>query len=314
MSARPDMTRRPVAAYAQRGALALTLLLCVLASGCSKATTSTQANAGPGASGNAAPSANATAPKADDSSARAEDKGDFKLTYVPVKNEQHAHLEKMLQDSKIFDRFTDDLNKNLALPVDVPIRFTECADLPEAQEMSPVNAWYSPADHSVTMCYELMAKTEELFRDDEKSPEDLAEAVKGSTAWTFYHEVGHAVIDIYKPVLTGKNEDAADQISTYILLDGGDEGEKFALSGAEDFGREAGEDNDLNELSFADTHSLGQQRFYNIVCWVYGQNEEKYGHLVEQGTLPENRAGRCKEEYDTMARSWQTLLAPHMKS
>lgn len=313
MPPRTDLIRLRSAASRNRQALALTLLLaCMLMGACSKATDSNRANSQPqqntaGTTSRADAPAQGTAPAA-------EDKGDFKLAYVPVKNEQHAHLEKMLEDSKLFDRFVDDLNKNLALPLDISIRFTECGDLPEAQQLGAANAWYNPEDHSVTMCYELMAKSEELFRDDEKTPQDLEEAVKGSTAWTFYHEIGHAMIDIYQPPLTGKNEDAADQISTYILLDGGDEGEKFALSGAEDFGREAGADNDLGDLQFADTHSLDKQRFFNIVCWVYGQNEEKYGHLVEQGSLPENRAGRCKEEYDTMARSWQTLLAPHMKS
>jgi hypothetical protein len=311
MPRKTEVIRRRSTTQRARRVLALTLLLAsAVAGGCSKTTNTNLANSQP--QSNAASSPAATT--AQGSSPAADDKGDFKLTYVPVKNEQHEHLEKMLTDSKVFDRFTDDLNKTLALPVDINIRFTECADLPEAQQMGVANAWYNPEDHTVTMCYELMAKSEELFRDDEKTPEDLAEAVKGSTAWTFYHELGHAMIDVYKPPLTGKNEDAADQISTYILIAGGDEGEKFALSGAEDFGREAGQDNDLNEMAFADTHSLGQQRFYNIVCWVYGQNEEKYSNLVEQGNLPESRAGSCKEEYDTMARSWQTLLAPHMKS
>lgn len=306
MTAQTKMKRQAGNVSGKLGALAL--FICVVLAGCSKTTTTNQANS------QSPQNVSGAKPPAQGSSPAAEDKGDFKLTYVPVKDEKHEHLEKMLQDSKVFDRFTDDLNKNLALPVDVPVRFVECATLPEAEELGVANAWYNPEDNSVTMCYELMAKSEDLFRDDEKGPEDLAEAVKGSTAWTFYHEIGHALIDIYKPVLTGKNEDAADQISTFILLDGSDEGEKFALSGAEDFGRESGEDNDLSEMAFADTHSLGQQRFYNIICWVYGQNEEKYGHLVEQGTLPQNRAGRCKEEYDTMMRSWQTLLAPHMKS
>ncbi|MDT4897974.1 MAG: hypothetical protein QOH25_3051 [Acidobacteriota bacterium] len=307
-----NTTQRVVDISIRRGALALILLVCVLAAGCSKATNSNQANTN--SKRNTATSANAAPATAQGSSASAEDKGDFKLAYVPVKNEQHAHLEKMLQDSKLFDRLTEDLNNHLALPFDITTTFTECADLPEAQQMGAANAWYNPENHSVTMCYELIAKSEELFKDDEKTPQDLEDAVKGSTAWTFYHELGHAMIDIYKLPLTGKNEDAADQISTYTLIGGGDEGEKYALSGAEDFGREAGADNDLNDLQFADTHSLDKQRFYNIVCWVYGQNEEKYSHLIEQGALPENRAGRCKEEYDTMTRSWETLLAPHKKS
>lgn len=296
--------------FVKRGTTLAVLLICVLLSACSKDSNSNKGSGNSTAQANANPQT----PSGPQSTAASEDKGDFTVTYTPIKNEQHSHLEKSLKDSKLFDRFAADLNKNLSLPVDIPISFKECADLPEAKDMGAANAWYNPEDHTVTMCYELMAKSEELFKDDEKSEQDLDKAVMGSTAWTFYHELGHAMIDVYKLPLTGKNEDAADQISTYILISGGDEGEQAALSGAEDFGREAGADNDLNDLQFADTHSLDKQRFFNIVCWVYGQNEEKYRNLVEEGSLPENRAGRCKEEFDTMARSWKTLLTPYTKS
>jgi Putative metallopeptidase len=55
------------------------------------------------------------------------------------------------------------------------------------------------------------------------------------------------------------------------------------------------------------------KRFFNIVCWVYGQNPEKYSPMVKQGVLPEERAVRCEDEYRQLAKSWSTLLAPYLK-
>src|SRR5215213_6328971 len=60
-----------------------------------------------------------------------EDKGDFKLVYGKVKDKDLKHLEGMIKDSKLFEGILADLNNELALPVDVPVRFLECASLPD---------------------------------------------------------------------------------------------------------------------------------------------------------------------------------------
>lgn len=246
------------------------------------------------------------------------DKGDFALIYGNIKNKKEfGHLEKMLKDSKLFEGIVADLNNEFALPFDVPIRFLECGTLPadETKETGLENAWYDPEDHNISFCYELMAKTESLFKDDESKPEKLEEAVMGSTAHTFFHELGHGLVNIYKLPITGKEEDAVDQLSTFILVSGGDAGEQAALDGAESFLRESSEDSDLDDVAFADSHSLDKQRYFNIVCLIYGSNEKKYAELAKgkDPVLPENRAGGCQAEYEQISRSWSILLAPHMK-
>ena len=241
------------------------------------------------------------------------DKGDFKLVYVPVKDKKnHGDLETLIKGSKLFDGIVSDLNNELALPVDVRVMFSECKGLPNVEETGVENAWFDQEDNEIVICYELIAKTESLFQDDEKTDAELDEAVLGSTAWTFFHELGHALVSVHKLPITGKEEDAVDQLSTYILLQGGDEGENAALSGAEDFLREEDEPGDLD---MADTHSLSKQRFYNIICWIYGQNEKKRADLVEgdDPLLPKERADNCASEYEQIARSWTTILAPYMK-
>ena len=290
-------------AVVRRHALLTALFVCLLSPGYSSAV---------GASGTSFSYTPVAAFSGLQARAATEDKGDFKLTYKPVESKEFAQVEKLIKGSKLFEGLVEASNKELSLPFDIQVVFRECNEEGE----DPDNAFYDPEDHSITICYGLVKKTEELFKDDETSEGELQESVLGSTAWTFYHEMGHALIDIYKIAHTGKEEDAADELSTYILInEGGEEGERAALDGAVDFWREASEDNDLSEEEFADSHSLNKQRFYNIVCWVYGSNPEKYDFLTkgEDRILPEGRAELCEGEYERITKAWQTLLGPHLK-
>jgi hypothetical protein len=289
--------------------LSLFVGLAILLS-CTKADSSNQKNENVRASA----SSGMTPPASSLSgAAKVEDKGDFKLVYVPVKDkEKHGDLEALIKGSKLFDGIVSDLNNELVLPVDIRVKFSECAGLPDVEETGVENAWFNPGANEIVICYELIAKTESLFKDDEKTDAELNDAVLGSTAWTFFHEMGHALVSVHKLPITGKEEDAVDQLSTYILLQGGDAGESAALSGAEDFLRE---EEEPGELDLADSHSLSKQRFYNIICWIYGQNEEKYAELAEgeDPVLPKGRQDGCAGEYEQIARSWTTILGPYKK-
>jgi len=164
------------------------------------------------------------------------------------------------------------------------------------------------------MCYELLEHFYEIFKPDSKSEEELDDAVFGAVAFVFYHELGHALIHILDLPVTGKEEDAVDQLSTLILADGSDAGAKSVLDGARWFMlEEAQNDTTIDKLPFSDEHSLNQQRFYNILCWVYGQDEKKYAFLVKDGILPKDRAARCEGEFAQLSRSWSKLLGPYLK-
>ena len=65
-------------------------------------------------------------------------------------------------------------------------------------------------------------------------------------------------------------------------------------------------------MPFWDEHSLDEQRYFNIVCWVYGSAPEKYQSLLgREWGLPRERAERCAGEYDRMSRAWNAVLEPH---
>jgi hypothetical protein len=160
------------------------------------------------------------------------------------------------------------------------------------------------------MCYELLAAFTEAFGD--MPGEERDQVVLGATDFIFYHEVGHALIDLLDLPTLGREEDAADQLAVYILTDGTGEGEQAAIDGAVALYRL---EEEMDEFAFADEHSLGPQRFYNIACWVYGQNPEKYAHLLLRsgGVLPDARAERCPGESAQIESSWDRLLAPYLK-
>lgn len=232
------------------------------------------------------------------------DQGDFIPVYSEVENEKYADFNARFKDQKIIDDITDSLNEALALPVDVKVTFKDCGQ---------INAWYHPGTKTITMCYEFM----EFFYDQAvemgKSDEEANEIMIGATLFFFFHELGHGLIDVYDLPATGREEDSVDQLSTYILMDELDEeGQTSAAAGALMF-RAMAENEQATEGSYADEHSLSSQRFYNLVCWMYGRDQEKYSFFVEEGILPEARAVRCSTEYQKMSSAWQRLTAPWVK-
>ncbi|PIN75849.1 hypothetical protein COV18_01565 [Candidatus Woesearchaeota archaeon CG10_big_fil_rev_8_21_14_0_10_37_12] len=226
------------------------------------------------------------------------DAGDFKVSFAVTK--KYAELRSVLQE-EVFDSTVQLLNSVFILPYDVQIVFSECKE---------VNAFYFPAQKQVVMCYELMNYFADLFEEFVDSDEEHGRAVLSATYFVFFHELGHAVIDIFNLPVTGKEEDAVDQLATVILAEGSFEMQEAALAGALFFGL-SGVETDVQDLAFWDEHSLDLQRFFNVACWVYGSNSDFADPVLD--VLPKERAIGCKEEYAQIKYSWFELLKQHMK-
>ena len=68
-----------------------------------------------------------------------------------------------------------------------------------------------------------------------------------------------------------------------------------------------------DDETYADEHSLNRQRYFNMVCWVYGSDSENNQNLLEEWELPEARADQCEGEYAQLRNSWATLLGEHIR-
>jgi hypothetical protein len=232
------------------------------------------------------------------------DRGDFRVVYEPVRDPGYAEWREELRRDGFLEAFAADLNRTLALPADVSLALAECG---------AADAYYDPEARRIRICLELLDSFSAIF-EDEVDEAELDDAVAGATYFTLYHEVGHALIHVLDLPVTGREEDAADQLATFVLLDGTEEGEAAALDGAQSFLLEHEREGWTPEESpFWDEHSLDPQRFYNILCWVYGHDPAQYAYLVEEGFLPPERAERCGEEYIRLERSWSSLLSPYLK-
>ncbi len=220
------------------------------------------------------------------------DKGDFKPFYTASSDPTNRVIESAARESNLVEEISLGLNEAFALPYDVGLGMAECGE---------PNAFYSGKDKQLTICYELFAFLIELFEGD-------TERVAGTFTFIIFHELGHAVIDVYELPAVGREEDAADQLATLLLIKGADDDGASAIAAAEFFGRISG-----GQLNFADEHSLNEQRLFNILCWLYGSDPGKYVRIVGSGFLPVDRAERCPDEYNQLERSWSKLLEPHIK-
>lgn len=236
-------------------------------------------------------------------------RGKLKLVYGRLSGAEHKELEKVFREERFFEDILDELNQSLVLPRDVPVRLEECSE---------VNAFYDSEKGSVTLCYELLEHFLELFGnqvegDSEKAQEEVGNKAVAALVFSFYHELGHALIDVYNLPATGREEDAVDQLATVMLLEtwDGEESELAILSSAEWFDLDASESED--EPDMADEHALDEQRYYNLVCWIYGSDPEYFSDLADDWELPPARAERCEGEYQRMSQAWNALLGPHMR-
>jgi hypothetical protein len=188
------------------------------------------------------------------------------------------------------------------LPHQVPVWLMECGQ---------DNAYYDPETRGIAICYELLTALISQFTPYVQTEEELAAAVSRTLLFIYYHEVAHALIHVLDLPVTGREEDASDQLATLILLGAGSEGRDAALEGAGWFWLKGASG---AQMQYWDTHSLDPQRFYNVLCWVYGSDPANHQVLLTpQWGLPEHRALSCPAEYDRGSRAWYAILQPHIR-
>lgn len=231
-------------------------------------------------------------------------KGNFIPKYSAIKNQTYANFNESMKKQKILEGITDRLNNSLALPQDIYVTFIDCG-VP--------NAFYSPKDKSIIVCYEFMDLFYTIFTKMGKSDEEATQLMYDATTFFFLHELGHCLIDVYELPATGREEDSADQLSMYVLMEEmGKDGRNAAIAGAMIF--DALAKSEIAEAkTFADEHSLSSQRFFNILCWMYGKDPGQYNFVTKDNLLPDARAARCSDEYNKLSKAWAKLVEPYRR-
>ena len=139
--------------------------------------------------------------------------------------------------------------------------------------------------------------------------EQVSEFVEANVLGIFYHEFGHAVIDIEGVPIFGQEEDAADVFSIYLIDAFYDEETAVSLAYDAAFGFLAeAEQAVADEVPWWDTHGPDEQRFYNTVCLFYGADPDGRKDFATDLELPEERAEFCPVEFDQANAAWGKVL------
>lgn len=223
------------------------------------------------------------------------------IEYVAPRNAQHAELAASLRERRVLEELQAYLGP-FRLPVTLTLKLASC---------DGANAWYE--ERVITVCYEYLA---DLVAEAPTRPTPFgitrADAIVGPTMEVFLHEVAHGLFDVLGIPVLGREEDAADQIAAYLLLNLSKAEARRAVAGtAYMYLREANAFTPALK-HFAGAHGVPAQRYYNLLCLAYGADPVLFSDAVQKKLLPAERAEDCESEYEQVRHAFRTLIAPHV--
>jgi hypothetical protein len=231
------------------------------------------------------------------------------IEYVVSTKAEFQELYSVLRNRRALEKIQDILS---------PFRFSEQLNIKTA-ECGAVNSYYQRLDFkpTVTICYEFLKHILDSL-PNETTPAGVTpdDATVGQFLWVTLHEVGHATFDIFGVPIFGREEDAADNFATYILLQFGREQARRLIGGAAWAWRAYLGDYRRNPVvqtrlaAFSSDHGLPQERFYNLLCLAFGANKVEFADA--EIFLPPTRAASCSYEYRTLVRAFRKEIIPHI--
>jgi hypothetical protein len=241
-----------------------------------------------------------------------EDVGPIRIEYVPPKNPAHQHIYEQVKEHRALETLRQ-IYSPFRMQENLYVKTLGCDGVP--------NAYFFRENGRATirLCYEYLEEVENNL-PQETTPSGITphEALVGQVLFAFSHEMGHAVYDIYDIAVFGRQEDAADEFATYMLLQFGGERAHRLIKGAawsykgfmKNFKDQANVTMPL--AAFSSDHGLPQQRFYNLACISYGYDPKIFEEVLHDDVLPEHRARVCKYEYANLRYAVNKMITPHI--
>jgi peptidoglycan hydrolase-like protein with peptidoglycan-binding domain len=244
----------------------------------------------------------------------------FSYEYQEPKSKEMQPAYQFVQDTDLIRQIPEIRTMDGMFNMPRPLAFV-------AGECGTVNAFYSPKESMIALCYEmvdsLVREGHALAKQTGGGSDFQTDYVKQNIRFILLHETGHALIDILGLPSTGREEDAVDQLAAVTMMLNNWDNEAtdeviaslklvalwFSVNGSG-----GGSNQDADMARYADEHSLSEQRYFNLLCMMYGRDPDRYAQIVQDGLLPEARAGRCRTETVKIFEAWSTLLIPHFAS
>jgi hypothetical protein len=254
----------------------------------------------------------ATEPKSNKSKVSTQvNPGRFLVKYTDVTQKIYQPIKAYLLKDGFVDTLVESLNEKLLLPTNITIVFTEDEDM-----------YYQPETKEIHIGYNVIPEHEAQYLTlypNAPKQEAMDFAIEAVTFFTF-HELGHALIDVYDLPAVGNEETDGDTLAAIIVLEYYENGLNIILDAATVFDvwdEQSG--GKYTENDFEDEHALNPSRFYNILCLALGYNPSEmmkvFKELENKNLLAfgNNRQDFCTEEYARQRKAWLKLLEPHLR-
>ena len=236
----------------------------------------------------------------------------IRIAYDPPRNPEHQVIFDTIREQHVLETLQQILSP-FRLPAELTIKTMGCDGM--------VNSWYN-TDNSIPtlhICYELLQDILQTA-PKETTPSGITphDAVVGQFLFWTLHEFGHALFEMYQVPMFGREEDAADQLAVYIMLQFGEDQARRMVGGAALTAAAFMKNYQQNPVveksmeKYSSVHGLPEQRFYNLLCLAYGANPKVFADVVDNGFLPKKRAENCEYEYLTFSRAWRAVISPHV--
>jgi hypothetical protein len=237
---------------------------------------------------------------------RAATYGSIRIQYELPKNAEHQPIYDRLKQAHALELIARLLSP-IRLPRPLLLKVSGCDGVS--------NAWYY--EGVVTVCYEYLAEDILQKLPEQRLPSGVTpeDALLGPLLDVFLHETGHAVFDLLKVPVYGREEDAADRFSTYMLLQlPKEDAHRLILGSAYQYRSDVQKPQvSLPTTKFSNEHGVPAQRFYDLLCIAYGSDQKVFADVVDKGFLPKERAEGCDSEYEQAAYAFKILIGPHFE-
>jgi len=224
--------------------------------------------------------------------------GTVSYAYLPPKSPKYVPMVERLKAFRILEQLSEFLAP-LRLPHKLTLTTKECGF---------VNAYYAPSRWVIEVCYEFVETLERIGpKQGETSEFTYEEVVVGALVGVLLHEGGHSVFDMLDVPVFGREEDAADEMSTFIAMQFSKD---VALSIVKGYAYITKSWFGVSVPIYSDEHGTGLQRYYNTLCIAYGGAPDLFKDFVAKSDLPKERAANCPNEYQQIKRAFEKTILP----
>ncbi len=127
------------------------------------------------------------------------------------------------------------------------------------------------------VCYEMIDQIEKFAAKANENSREIV--VVGTFVQAVFHEVAHAIFDILQAPVWGREEDAADRLAAFMMLQFGEAPARKTIGGTATFF--ALSNRTWTGSAFANVASPEAQRYFNFLCIAYGGAPKSFEYLVK---------------------------------